>query len=52
VRKLVGWERYDSAEALAALNALYTDLRLFQNLFQPSMKLGRKVRHGSRLRRH
>lgn len=52
VRKLVGWERYDSAEALAALNALYTELRLFQNLFQPSMKLVRKVRHGSRLRRH
>lgn len=52
VRKLVGWERYDSAEALAALNALYTDLRLFQNLFQPSMKLVRKTRHGSRLRRH
>ena len=52
VSKLVGWERYDSAEALAALNALYTDLRLFQNLFQPSMKLVRKVRHGSRVRRH
>ncbi len=52
VRKLVGWERYDSAEALAALNALYTDLRLFQNLFQPSMKLVRTTRHGSRLRRH
>jgi Integrase core domain. len=46
VRKLVGWERYDSAEALAALNTLYTELRLFQNLFQPSMKL---VRGGSRL---
>jgi hypothetical protein len=52
VRKLVGWERYDSAEAWAALNALYTELRLFQNLFQPSMKLVRKTRHGSRLRRH
>lgn len=51
VRKLVGWERYDSAAALAALNALYTELRLFQNLFQPSMKLVRKIRHGSRLRR-
>lgn len=37
---------------MAALNALYTDLRLFQNLFQPSMKLVRKTRHGSRLRRH
>lgn len=49
VRKLVGWERYDSREALAALQALYADLRLFQNLFQPSMKLVRKVRVGSRL---
>ncbi|MEW6544666.1 MAG: hypothetical protein AB1411_13800 [Nitrospirota bacterium] len=51
VRKLVGWERYDSREALTALNALYVDLRLFQNLFQPSMKLVRKVRVGSRLLR-
>ena len=49
VRKLVGWERYESREALAALQALYADLRLFQNLFQPSMKLVRKVRVGSRL---
>ncbi|MDF0667522.1 MAG: hypothetical protein P0119_16690 [Nitrospira sp.] len=48
VRKLVGWERYESREALAALNALYADLRLFQNLFQPSMKLVRKERVGSR----
>ncbi len=48
VRKLVGWERYDGTEALEALNALYADLRLFQNLFQPSMKLVRKVRVGSR----
>ncbi len=46
VRKLVGWERYDSR---AALNALYADLRLFQNLFQPSMKLARQERVGSRL---
>lgn len=51
-RKLVGWERCDRAEAVAALNALYTDLRLFQNLFQPSMKLVRTTRHGARLRRH
>jgi hypothetical protein len=51
VRKLVGWERYDSAAALQALNALYADLRLFQNLFQPSMKLVRKERRGSRLLR-
>lgn len=48
VRKLVGWERYDTEAALAALNALYADLRLFQNLFQPSMKLVKKERVGSR----
>ena len=49
VRKLVGWDRYDSAEAVQALNALDADLRLFQNLFQPSMKRLTKVRKGSRL---
>jgi len=49
VRKLIGWDRYDSTEALQALNALYADLRLFQNLFQPSMKLAAKIRQGSRL---
>jgi hypothetical protein len=51
VRKLVGWDRYDTPEAQRALNALYVDLRLFQNLFQPSMKLLRKERRGSRLLR-
>jgi hypothetical protein len=51
VRKLVGWDRYDTPEAQRALNALYAELRLFQNLFQPSMKLQRKERRGSRLRR-
>ena len=49
VRKLVGWDRYDTVNALQALNALYADLRIFQNLFQPSMKLVTKVRKGSRL---
>jgi len=49
VRKLLGWDRYDSPEALQAINALYDDLRLFQNLFQPSMKLIAKIRKGSRL---
>jgi hypothetical protein len=50
VRKLLGWERYDSDAALAAINALYTgDLRLLQNLFLPSVKLIEKKRVGSRL---
>ncbi|MDH4244569.1 MAG: hypothetical protein OEV38_12520, partial [Nitrospira sp.] len=51
VRKLIGWDRYETLEAQQALNALYADLRLFQNLFQPSMKLVRQERRGSRLLR-
>ena len=49
VRKLLGWDRYDTQEALVAINQLYEELRLFQNLFQPSMKLECKIRKGSRL---
>jgi hypothetical protein len=45
----LGWERYDSLEALQTINSLYEKLRIFQNLFQPSMKLSRKIRKGSRL---
>jgi hypothetical protein len=52
VRKLMGYVRYDSAAALAAMNAVYADLRLLQNLFLPSVKLQRKERIGARLRRH
>ena len=51
VRKLVGYDRYDSPAALVALNALYADLRLLQNLWLPSVKLVKKTRVGSRLRR-
>jgi hypothetical protein len=51
VRKLLGYARYDSLPALAAINGLYAELRLFQNLFLPSVKLLEKRRVGSRLRR-
>jgi hypothetical protein len=51
VRKLVGYVRYDSPAALEALNQLYDDLRLFQNLWLPSVKLVKKTRVGSRLHR-
>jgi hypothetical protein len=52
VRKLVGYLRYDTPLAVAALNALYRhELRLFQNLFLPSVKLIGKERVGARLRR-
>jgi len=52
VRKLVGYLRYDTPAAVAALNDLYRhDLRLFQTLFLPSVKLLRKDRVGARVRR-
>ena len=53
VRKLMGWDRYDTQEAVDAMNNLYrNELRLFMNLFMPSMKLLRKERIGSKLKRH
>jgi hypothetical protein len=49
VRKLIGWDRYDTPEAVRAMNDLYTnELRLYMNLFQPSVKLIRLERRGSR----
>ena len=52
VRKLLGWDRYDTHEAVAAINDLYShELRLWLNLFLPSVKLVKKVRVGSKVRR-
>jgi transposase InsO family protein len=52
VRKLLGWDRYDTPEALAAINALYRSAwRTMMNLFQPCVKLKEKVRVGSRITR-
>jgi len=52
VRKLLGYARFDSSEALRAINDLYAnELRRFQNLFLPSVKLQTKTRVGSRLKR-
>lgn len=52
VRKLLGWERYDSPRALTAMNELYHhEWRTMMNLFQPSVKLQRKKRVGSHLTR-
>ena len=52
VRKLMGWVRYDTEAAVTAMNRLYRgDLRLWQNLFLPSVKLIRKERVGSKIRR-
>jgi hypothetical protein len=52
VRKIFGYERYDSQPALEAMNDLYQkELRILQNLFLPSMKLLEKTRIGSKLKR-
>ena len=52
VRKLLGWDRYDSQAAVDAINDLYRqELRLWQNLYLPSVKLVKKVRVGSKVRR-
>ncbi|MGH7534487.1 MAG: transposase, partial [Gemmatimonadales bacterium] len=52
VRKLLGYVRYDTPAAQAAIHALYRgELRLFQNLFLPSVKLLGKTRVGARVRR-
>ena len=49
VRKLIGWDRYDTPEAVQAMNELNAhELRLYMNLFQPSVKLRERVRKGSR----
>ncbi len=52
VRKLIGWDRYDTQEAVNTMNDLYkNELPLFMNLFLPSQKLLRKERIGSRIKR-
>ena len=45
-----GGARYDTQEALQAMNDLYRgELNLWNNLFQPSVKLKTKIRKGSKL---
>ena len=52
VRKLFGYARFDSEKAKEAINDLYkNELRLFQNVFQPSVKLLKKIRKGARITR-
>jgi hypothetical protein len=51
VRQLVGYERYESASACEALQALYQVVRLYTNFFQPSVKLVSKERVESRVKK-
>jgi hypothetical protein len=52
VRKLLGWERYVTPAAVDAIHGLYREeLRLWMNLYLPSVKLEKKVRVGAKVRR-
>jgi len=52
VRRVFGWERYDTPAQKDAMNALYSGpLSAMMNLFQPCVKLIAKQRAGSRLHR-
>ncbi len=51
VRKHMGYLPYDTEAAVVAMNEVYADLRLLENLFLPSVKLQTKERVGARLRR-
>ncbi len=52
VRKIIGYLRLDTKEQQELLNNLYrNELRLYINFFQPSQKLIRKERIGSRIKR-
>ena len=47
IRRTVGYDRYEGAAACKALAELYQVLRLYQNFFQPCMKLISKERQST-----
>lgn len=52
VRKLVGYHRYDTIRQVDLLNDLYrNEWRLYENFFQPTIKLAAKERIGGRLKK-
>jgi hypothetical protein len=52
VRKLIGYDRYDTQAAVDAMNDLYrNEWRLFCNMYLPSVKLAKKIRVGSKIKR-
>ena len=52
VRKILGYDRFDTELQLKLINDLYDkELRLFLNFFQPTMKLIEKIRIGSKYKR-
>ncbi len=52
VRKLIGYDRYETESAVETMNDLYrNEWRLFCNLFLTSVKLDKKIRVGARIKR-
>lgn len=52
VRQLLGYVRYDSQKVIDSINLIYkNELRIFQNYFQPSVKLIKKHRIGSKVKK-
>lgn len=51
VRNWVGYGRYDTQSQVDILNELYELLRLYTNFFLPVMKLKKKVRIGSKIKK-
>lgn len=49
VRRLIGYDRYDTRAAFDCLNRIYACVRLYINFFQPNAKLISKTRHGARV---
>ena len=49
VRRTIGYERYESSAALELIRAVYADLQLYVNFFQPVLKLVGKKRHGAKV---
>ena len=51
VRRLIGYDRYHSPQALLQLNRLYPLVERYVNFFQPVMQLQEKQRQGARVRK-
>jgi hypothetical protein len=51
VRKMVGYRRYDSMRQMALVNQIYEVARLYQNFFQPVIKLVSKTRVRGKIHR-
>ena len=51
VRRLIGYDRFETEDELALLCTIYDDWRLFVNFFQPVLKLVAKERVGSKVKK-